>query len=66
MADLKPCPFCGSENIIVKGYPLKVAYRGQRHYFVMCHDCGCQTKKLYGDERKVIEIWNRRVGADNG
>ena len=66
MNDLKPCPFCGSKNVLIKGYPIKVVYHGQREYFVICHDCGGQTKRLYGNERKVIELWNRRVGDDNG
>ena len=49
---LKHCPFCGSHNVrIIKKY----------HVIILCHDCNaCFRKLLDDDEKKVIELWNRR------
>lgn len=59
--ELEHCPFCGDTDVVVKGYPINVTYHGQRQYFVICQHCGCQTKRLYGDVNKVVELWNRRI-----
>lgn len=67
MAELKPCPFCGSENVeLRKG----IMYNGAVH----CNDCGADVifegVTLYceetGDTWQEAETvrWNRR--ADNG
>ena len=61
MANLKPCPFCGGDAMIVKvegsSYP----------YSVQCIDidCSCRTDnfKKYED---AIKSWNKRVGEQNG
>ena len=61
MAELKPCPFCGSEaRLFVNG--------GVR---VICRKCDASTKVLTDEMQystnaveSVIEAWNRR--ADNG
>lgn len=61
MDNLKPCPFCGSNNILLKGYPKKVTYRSKKMYVVVCSDCGGQTKMCYADEQKAVKAWNART-----
>lgn len=59
--ELQACPFCGSADIKVKGYPHTVTYHGQKHWFIVCNECGGQTKRHYADVNKAIDAWNRRV-----
>jgi Lar family restriction alleviation protein len=52
MADLKPCPFCGSTE-------LDIDINDADNYFVYCLNCGASGR----DERKLEkakEVWNRR------
>lgn len=75
--ELKPCPFCGSEDI---RYSIKIAMnRGnkQRHRVAMfCWNCNCYGARtlidtsginryaVEGDKRfedVAIKAWNRRV-----
>lgn len=55
---LKPCPFCGSENVEAcdcdEGFPA-----------VKCHDCGvtvcsCDICKYGYGEWDIKTVWNRR------
>ena len=51
---LKPCPFCGSEE-------LDIWQNDVDNYFVVCIGCGASGR----DERRVekaVEVWNRRLG----
>lgn len=53
---LKPCPFCGSDNIFVDEF----WERYDEPYFVTCNGCGANgpyTRK----KEEAIELWNRRV-----
>ena len=60
MAELKPCPFCGGDGVIVK-YKLseKIPFESWRAYCPKCSHC-----TYYREEKDAIEAWNRR--ADNG
>jgi Lar family restriction alleviation protein len=59
MAELKPCPFCGSKDIeIIQWGKSEKA----RVYEVYCH--GCAVHRYNSFEQKAISEWNRR--ADNG
>lgn len=64
MAELKPCPFCGSKWANVKyvnnPFDRHHIYGGFAAY---CDDCGATTKH-FKTEQEAIEAWNRR--ADNG
>ena len=54
---LKPCPFCGSEDITI-GYCL----RGDktREAYIECIECGASGYP-YTKEKKAIDAWNRRA-----
>lgn len=53
MTKLKPCPFCGCEDI---GTGFEIC---RRVYF--CNDCGVSVTAVDGDDGKV---WNTRPGED--
>ena len=58
MSNLKPCPFCGSNNIEL----IENMFIG---FTVICHECGLDAG-FYGHSRKseTIEAWNMRKAAD--
>lgn len=54
MTELKPCPFCGGENLNIR--------HGKYMWWVEClnGDCGANGgTKVH--KKKAIEAWNRRV-----
>jgi Lar family restriction alleviation protein len=53
MAELKPCPFCGSENLIV-------VKEGPLSKWVACMDCYAQGPVEFGEEEQAISAWNKR------
>ena len=65
MAELKSCPFCGSDRIqfIVHGYFQPWDNERMRlWYHCSCYDCGCAMDE--GDctnMEKAIKVWNRRT-----
>ena len=76
---LKPCPFCGGEDI---GYSVKTTGRWERKYHVAmyCKDCNCYGKRVlvtptentrydveHNEEYKklAIKAWNTRAPMDN-
>lgn len=61
MAELKPCPFCGSKDLWVQ--------KNAWPKYVQCLDCRAEVRThLIGDEgvMAVIEKWNRRADDENG
>lgn len=56
--ELKPCPFCGSENV-------EPQYAGCGDWYVMCGSCA--TEGPWGETSKdsAIAAWNRRDGAQS-
>lgn len=73
--NLKPCPFCGSDEIVCYW---RAAKYGRAIYFVKCEGCGAETRafalrtdvdELKGREDEwtnsaafnAVESWNRRA-----
>lgn len=58
--ELKPCPFCGSKNIVVRKY---TAVAGV-HYYVQCDSanggCGAEFESRVS-RKDAIKAWNKRV-----
>ena len=52
MTELKPCPFCGSEDVICDMF--------EDVYFVECWDCCAKVESCKGLE-DAIEGWNARA-----
>lgn len=58
MIKLKPCPFCGCENIYIDGYKHGAGLRWR----VMCLDCmGMVDPGTIQQKYRAIELWNRRA-----
>lgn len=53
MEKLKPCPFCGSTNLIV-------VKEGPLSKWAACMGCNAQGPVEFGDEEQAISSWNRR------
>lgn len=58
MDKLKPCPFCGGKDIIVR--PVQYAGIVKTHFYVQCRECFARTRD-YATRPKAIEAWNRRA-----
>ena len=73
MADLKPCPFCGGEPVMLScdwsgGYyaeiGTKMCYgRELTHRLIMCRKCKAKTHP-YITPKHLYNTWNRRVNND--
>lgn len=55
--ELKPCPFCGSNDI----YARVGIYIGKIHESVTIICCECEANIWGATEEKAIEAWNRRA-----
>lgn len=53
--ELKPCPFCGSEDVVLQE---SIIYPGE--YYVCCNVCGILTNR-YSNRSLAISAWNKRV-----
>ena len=62
MIELKPCPFCGGTDILmrdVRGMFGKSSH-ARTYHDMQCRNCFSQTGH-YGTKRKTIEAWNTRT-----
>lgn len=50
--DLKPCPFCGSDDIRLAGV--------KPHHYHRCHGCGCDGPIFFTTPEASADAWNRR------
>ena len=53
MAELKPCPFCGSERILLRGIVWL------NNYCITCPKCGAESG-YKPTEQQAIDAWNKR------
>lgn len=56
---IKPCPFCGSENLLLMEYDNIIEVDGTHAFKIFCQLCGCQQTPRHYDE--IVESWNQRV-----
>lgn len=49
--ELKPCPFCGSKDILESGYQVN---------WITCLNCECDGP-LEKTKQEAIKAWNKRV-----
>ena len=59
MAELKPCPFCGSDVV-----HFDKSYSYFREHVIYCEECDIVFTRDFWDaeEADIIEAWNRRPG----
>lgn len=68
--ELKPCPFCGSNDVKDRGKK-KGRYR---EAFIQCHRCNARTGVIEGLaeepyqklKKEAAALWNRRAEARDG
>ena len=69
----KPCPFCGSENVVTEGRASFYKSKNKSCTYIECADCGA---KVYGNpvrnekgqfimtynsaQHEALAVWNRR------
>lgn len=58
MAELKPCPFCGSKEVRMRFDSVFESY------YVACKKCGADVHQFYGLKDEAVKAWNRRT--ENG
>ena len=61
MAELKPCPFCGSMPELQHGYEIATEMVKVRF---ACSECGAYAQSAYSTSG-AIESWNRRAEDGN-
>ena len=57
MSELKPCPFCGGENVETS---YKDTFSGDFRRGVYCADCCGGIYPYYNTEAEAIAAWNTR------
>jgi hypothetical protein len=62
MADLRTCPFCGGNEIIIR--PVYYAGIINPRFYAQCRRCFAQTAPKWTTKLGAVKDWNRR--ADNG
>ncbi|MCM1364686.1 MAG: Lar family restriction alleviation protein [Faecalibacterium sp.] len=56
---LKPCPFCGSENV-------QLYYQYHVGYYVECNNCYGKMHWFSSDGKEAINVWNTFEGRQKG
>lgn len=61
MTELKPCPFCGSENVATAFAqpPYMLAKIKNKYVFAGCKDCGAATSLFFANNRTRSPIFNK-------
>jgi Lar family restriction alleviation protein len=73
MIKLKPCPFCGGNNLGISNKVTTISFKRKRHVAVYCKNCNAYGARIVADETnypefcsgkskmRAIELWNNRV-----
>ena len=69
MSELKPCPFCGEQNLSISMACWSIAQEDDKlqwvdYWYVVCGKCGTKSYQ-YGTETLAAEAWNRRASDEN-
>ena len=64
MSELKPCPFCGSDDLVMSGREEYAFMTGKRmeFYRVKCDTCGAMVDNDFKRPEDAIKAWNGRAG----
>lgn len=64
MNELKPCPFCGSDDLVMSSREAYAFMAGKRmeFYRVKCDTCGAMVDNDFKRPEDAIKAWNRRAG----
>lgn len=62
MAELKVCPFCGSNEVSCWMSSSRFSTWKNSHY-VKCYVCGAMTE-AFPSEEEALDAWNRRTTND--
>lgn len=57
---LKPCPFCGSENVSMYDNSIRDFFFSEDRFIVECDRCNANIERY--SETGVKRAWNRRGG----
>lgn len=60
MEELKKCPFCGREAVVIKTLCLENNFEGY-HVFHNCKVFGTVQTDTFDSEEEAIKVWNRRA-----
>ena len=64
MAELKPCPFCGEREVIVRTIRCANAGTVITRFYAQCRGCFAQTGMDARTQKSAIDAWNRRAKDD--
>lgn len=54
-----PCPFCGSEDIGIRGHTGLGKHADEVFWSLTCEDCHASVETRM-DRKALVEAWNRR------
>ena len=58
MSELKPCPFCGSDDVALDEFAYRIG-DGEWESKVICYECHANTG--FYTKQEAVEAWNRRA-----
>ena len=64
LEELRPCPFCGSTNVVYDEWSDGIEMHGQVQDYdiatVHCEDCGAEIKTFWHESDNAKSRWNSR------
>lgn len=64
MAELKPCPFCGGREVIIRTIRCDDDGRIITRFYAQCRGCFSQTGMDARTKACAFDAWNRRTNDD--